>query len=393
MHSLIVRPPWAAQAAWVGVRLDTNASVPTLENWAQAQDIPDAKELIVAVPAPLLSWHRVSLPKLAANRWRAALDTLLEDRLLIDPAQVHLAMAPAAQAGQEVLVAACDKAWLTQALQVLERAGHRVARIVPEFEPGPARLHLHGHPDQGWLVDCSPDQVQCLPLSQFAQASLQAWRTLMPRESFLSTEPALATMARALSEQDVPLLPASQVLQAAADSEWNLAQFDLASRSSWHQRLGRRASHWLNDAAWRPARYGLAALLALQLVGLQAWAWQEKRDLAQREQAVAELLTTTFTQVKLVIDPVLQMERETALLAQGSGQGTAADLPRMLEALASVAGTVPKSLDFKPGELSLTGWQAPTSADWKASLTRQGYRLDVAGERWVMRPAAEGLAR
>ena len=393
MNSLIVRPPWAAQAAWVGVRLGTAAALPALENWAHTQDIPSAKELILAVPAPLLSWHCVSLPKLAARRWRAALDTLLEDRLLVDAAQVHLAMAPAAQAGKEVLVAACDKAWLTQTLQALEKAGHRVARIVPEFEPGPARLHLQGHPDQGWLIDCSPEQVQCLPLTQPAQVSLQVWRTLMPRESRLSTEPAMAATARALSERDAPLLPASQVLQEAANSAWDLAQFDLASRSSWHQRLGRRASHWLSDAAWRPARYGLAALLTLQLVGLQVWVWQEKRGLAQREQAVAELLTSTFTQVKLVIDPVLQMERETALLAQGSGQATPADLSRMLAALASVAGAVPKSLDYKPGELSLAGWQPPSRADWKEGLSRQGYKLDAAGDRWVMRPASEGAAK
>jgi general secretion pathway protein L len=123
----------------------------------------------------------------------------LEERLLVDAAQVHLAMAPSAQAGQEVLVAVCDKAWLTQALQSLERSGHRVARIVPEFEPGPERMHLQGQPDQGWLVHCSPDQVQCLPLSQPAQASLQVWRSLIPREMSLSTEPALAVTARALS--------------------------------------------------------------------------------------------------------------------------------------------------------------------------------------------------
>ena len=269
----------------------------------------------------------------------------------------------------------------------------RVARIVPEFEPGPERMHLQGQPDQGWLVHCSPDQVQCLALSQPAQASFQVWRSLMPREMSLSAEPALAVTARALSERDAPLLPAGQVLQEAANSTWNLAQFDLASRSSWHQRLGRRASHWLHDAAWRPARYGLAALLALQVLGLQLWAWQEKRGLAQREQAVADVLTGTFTHVKLVIDPLRQMERETALLAQSRGQASAADLTRMLEALASVAGGVPKSLDYKPAELSLSGWQPPQSGDWKDSLSRQGFRLDAAGERWVMRPNTEGAAR
>ena len=391
MTPLIVRAPWAAQAAWVGTRVQgRDGSDSSLKSWSQAQDIPTSQELILAVPAQLLSWHSVALPKLAASRWRAVLDTLLEERLLSEPSEVHMALAPSAQAGQEVMVAACDKAWLSQTLQTLERAGHRISRIVPEFEPGPHRLHLQGHTEQGWLIDCAPGQVQCLPLFNPVQAGLQTWRaTLHPAGTLVTAEPALVAAADNLGPQSPQLLTAPQALQQAATSAWNLAQFDLASRSAWHQRLGRRLSHGFSEAAWRPVRWGVATLLLLQALGLQAWAWKENRDLEQREQALRDVLTRTFPQVKLVIDPLLQMERETTALAQGSALAGTADMSRMLAALSTVAGSVAKAMEYRPGELVLIGWQAPAGSDWKASLARQGLRMEPQGDRWLMRPTQD----
>jgi general secretion pathway protein L len=345
----------------------------------------------LAVPAQLLSWHRLSLPRIAPGRWRAALDTLLEDRLLVEPAQAHLALGPGSQAGQEMLVAVCDKAWLSAAAQVLEQAGHSIVRIVPEFEPGAQRLHLQGHPEQAWLVHCSPDGVRCLPLQHPPRSSLLAWQSLLRAEGArLTAEPALVGLAEELRPGSSPLLSAGQALQQAADASWNLAQFELASRHGG-QRLSRGWRRWMNDPAWRAARWGLAALATTHLLGLLAWAWKEERLLQEREQAVQAVLTRTFAQVQLVIDPVRQMERETALLAQARGQSGPADLPRMLAALASVAA-VPRALEYQAGELSLSGWQPPADSDWKAALTRQGYRLEAVADRWVMRPSPEGAA-
>jgi len=64
-------------------------------------------DVVAVVPVRALSWHQVQLPKglLAKNflselsegstpRLRAVLDGLLEDRLLDEPAQLHLALAP-----------------------------------------------------------------------------------------------------------------------------------------------------------------------------------------------------------------------------------------------------------------------------------------------------------
>lgn len=384
MAPLIVRPPWAAHAPWTGTWLSSPGSTapPTLMHWAQAQDLPACDELVLALPASRLSWHRVNLPKLAPGRWRAALEGLLEDRLLAEPTELHLALSPEARGGQEVQVAACDKAWLGQTLQALEQAGRSVSRMVPEFEPDGSGLHLLGSAESGLLVDCGSDAVHCLALGHPAQAQLQAWRALGAAGP-VRAEPAWAQVAEKLWGAPHLLHPGAH-LQAAAQSRWNLAQFEFAGRSGKHQRLARQLRQVWREPAWRPVRWGLAGMLAVHLLGLQAWAWQEGRHQAALQAQMQAIFSASFPQTRVVIDPALQMAREVQALARAAGQGADADLPRLLAALASLETEPPRSLDYQAGELTLTGWQ-PAQASvpaWQARLASQGLRLALREGQW-----------
>lgn len=84
--------------------------------------LPRAETVVAVMPAQDLSWHRVTLPKAPAGRLRAALAGLLEEALLDDPDDLHLAVAPLAKAGQPTWVAACDHTWLTGLMMSLEKA-------------------------------------------------------------------------------------------------------------------------------------------------------------------------------------------------------------------------------------------------------------------------------
>lgn len=392
MSTLIVRPPWAAQPAWTGTWVSAQGDAPSaagLLSWAQAQDLPACQELLLAVPAALLSWHALTLPKLATRRWRAALDGLLEDRLLADPGELHLALSPQARGGDAVWVAACDKAWLSQALQALEQAGHPVTRIVPEFEPDGSGLHLLGPPEQGCLVDCTTEGVVCLPLGAPAEHQLRAWCEGRRPET-VHAEPVWARMAESIWGQAPTLRPTGAHLHKAADSRWNLAQFDLASRHTPRAKLLRHAAQAWNAPAWRPVRWGLLGLLAVQLLGLQAWAWKEQRQLQALRDEVQAVFTRSFPQTTVVIDPVLQMEREVQALARASGRSSRSDLAPMLAAWAGMQAGTASALDFKPGELTLTGWQPePTKLSaWQAGLQAKGYRLEPTGGQWILRAAS-----
>ena len=104
--------------------------------------LPSADEVLLGVPAAVLSWHQVTLPQgsLGGNvRVRALLNGLLEDRLLDDPEQLHFALAPGAQAGAPAWVAACNRAWLRAAVQAIESTGRRVGVGRRRRRPGHRR--------------------------------------------------------------------------------------------------------------------------------------------------------------------------------------------------------------------------------------------------------------
>ncbi len=392
MPTLIVRPPWAAQPAWTGAWVGQSGSA-GLMHWQRPQDLPACEELVLAVPAALLSWHALTLPKLPASRWRSALEGLLEDRLLAEPAHLHLALSPEARGGQAVQVLACDKAWLAQALQALAQARREVARIVPEFEPDGSGIHLLGSPERGVLADCGAQAVHCLALAHPAREQLQAWRAQSTSVA-VQAEPAWAALAEEVWGQPPRLVPSGAHLQAAAASRWNLAQFDLTPRSALHRRLARHAAQVWHAAAWRPVRWGLLALLVVQLLGLQAWAWKERRAQQALRSEIQAVFQRSFPEVGVLIDPALQMEREVQALARSAGQASEADLPRMLAALASLGAPAVQGLDYQPGELILRGW-TPTAGELPAQQARlesQGLRLKQEdrpeGPVWRLHSAA-----
>lgn len=365
-------------------------------------------EVVAVVPVQALSWQRVQLPAgvvpagalpagtgTAAARLRKVLEGLLEDRLLDEPAQLHFAVAPdaaaAARAGAPLWVAVCERAWLRAHLQALEAAGRAVARVVPEFAPGAtasgtAEVHVLGTPEDPWFVLCghgAEKAVLALPLSpetwhQWAAPALAAASGGADAAAPVAAEPAVAALAEKLLGAPVTLCTASARALAAARGPWDLAQFDLASTA--HTRLARKLGGALNAfwhaPQWRAARWGAGVCAAAQLLGLNAWAWQERHALAAKEAAVRATLTTSFPQVKVVIDAPAQMERELDVLRQRAGAVSARDFEPMLAAAAAAlpAGQLPTAIEYSLGELRLRGL-AP-GADEQTTLRT---RLAAAG--------------
>jgi general secretion pathway protein L len=141
MSTLIVHLPIEATGAApsMAYSLTTDGVTLASEGVATADLLPTATELVAVVPAPCLAWHATTLPtgtlKAPGSRQRSLLEGLLEEQLLDEPAQVHLALPPKGHAHANTWIAACQANWLTQALAPLRAAGLAVHRIVPEAEP------------------------------------------------------------------------------------------------------------------------------------------------------------------------------------------------------------------------------------------------------------------
>jgi len=384
-----------------GVTISRHIEVPL----ALLPDTGDA-EVVAVVPWNKLSWHALELPRGTLDkkmfqegnsaRLRTVLEGLLEDRVLDEPAQLHFALAPGARSGEPVWVAACDRAWLQAWLTTLEQAGRPAQRIAPEVAPSASpgaavapTLHFLGNAAQTHLVVSGAQGVCVFP---YGAESLALLGATLPdgAPSQIWAEPAVAELAEQHFEGRVTLQTAPQRYLASARSEWDLAQFDCAASRGARQRkrFSSAVAMLLQAPRWRAARWAALALLAVNLVGIAGWNWKEQAALADKRTAIREVLTSTFADVKVVVDAPLQMARAVTDLQRQTGTATGADLETMLLQFYTMAPAMaaPAAIEFVAGELKIKGLN-PAAKGMERLTTKlegMGYQARLEGDMLVL---------
>ena len=359
--------------------------------------LPRADQVVAVLADGDVGFHRVALPKAPAARLRAALVGLLEDSLLDDEEALHFALAPGLAGGHEGWVAVVHRGWLGGLLAILEAANVPVDRVVPHAVPGePARGHFcsaaEGDAGAPSLVLAQRDGVLVLR----AEGTLA--RALVPAGPVeWSATPAAVAAAEHWLGAPVAVQTEAERAFAAAQSAWNLRQFELVVH---HRGLRVLRDAWrrLRAPEWRPLRWGAALLVVLQLIGLNAHAWQERHAIEARRQAMEALLRRTHPGVRAVIDAPAQMRRETEQLRTAAGRAGADDLESLLAAAAAAwpEGQGPvQALRFEPGKLDFaaTGWTDAQTRQFRDRLAGSGYRADPAEGRMRLVRAADRGAR
>ena len=362
---------------------------------ATLSELPKADATILVVPAHALSWHQIDLPKVPKARLRAALDGLLEERLLDDTSAMALALSPEAQTGKAAVgawVAACDKAWLTSNLQMFDAAGSRITQVVPQFWPrDETQLVVSGVPEEAWITRADAQGVITVPLrAGDTSGVLGALLANFSPETPILAEPAVVALAEQIFSHKVALRQHSEGLLQSATSLWELAQFEqsLSGDSQGVKSVIRQWQTFWQSPAWRPARWGLAAFLLANIVGLNAWAWQQQASLSAKRTQMNNLLTQSFPSVKVVVDAPQQMGRELSALRQSTGANTAQNFESMLSAFGNsnngIAGVfvTPTAIEYIANGINLKGVKLAgnelTAAQNK--LKSMGYTLTQAGD-------------
>ena len=357
-------------------------------------------EVVALVPASALSWHAVEWPATLRRQRvssRAVLEGLLEERLLDEVADLHLALPTSGPGASRVWVAVCNRAWLLAQLQALEAVGLAVDRIVPELCPAQEgrRCIAIGEAPHGWLW-CMDAESGVWGLPASALTSAEALAACGPVSATPGPEPQLlaepgmaAWLEQRLGTPPQLSTPAERWRQALA-SGWNLAQFDFSARRAGRrlQALQRMGQHLWHAPRWRAARWGAGLLLLSQLAGLQAWSWATQQSWQDTRQAMEQMLRTQFPDTRVVVDAPLQMAREVARLRQGTGELSAPDFESMMNALGAAwpAGQVPASIWYEAGQLNLGGLQlSPQDHERLArAMAERGYRWQAQERSGVM---------
>jgi general secretion pathway protein L len=345
--------------------------------------LPKTESAVAVVSDADVSWHRITVPKAPAPRLRAAIAGVLEEQLLEDAESLHFALAPKAAPGQSGWVAVVDKAWLKAELSALDKAGIPVERVVPVAWPEDTPLGHFGAPqgdDAGApmrLTWSDRNGVTTMVVhGALARQMLQGWAGQGAR---WTAHPAVAAPAERLLGTKVLAQGDDQRMLQAMRSLWNLLQFDLAPKHRGTVALRNALRRW-RSAAWRPVRLGLAALVALQVLGLNLWAWHQDRQVAAKREAAVALLRTTYPQVRAIVDAPAQMARETELLRTAAGVSGEADLETLLGVAASAwpDGLAPmQTMNFEAGRLSFAaaGWSEAQIALFRNQLSGSGWNV------------------
>jgi general secretion pathway protein L len=373
---------------------------------AAASLLPKATTTVAVLAEADVSWHRITLPKAPPGRLRAALEGVLEDSLLAEVDTVHFALAPIAAPGQLTWVAVVDRAWLRAELAALEKAEVFVDRVVPMTWPDdPPSGHFSettvedgGSTAPGVALHWShADGVVSVRL----QGGLA--RALLPNPppaaARWSASPGAAAAAEHWLGAPVSVMPPAQRMLQAARSLWNLRQFDLAQRTRGSRALRDSARQFFSPA-WRPVRWGLAGLVALQLFGLNLWAWQQERTVVEKRAAIQKLVKETFPRVndiELQRDAAAVVAREAQALRAAAGRAGEGDLEPLLQAAAAAWPTDRPPMDslrFEPGQLTLSanGWSEAQVSQFRNQLLAAGMQVEAGEGRLTVRRRRDGGA-
>lgn len=353
--------------------------------------LPKADRVIVVLADADVSWHRIKVPKAPAARLRSALAGMLEESLLDEEGALHLVLAPGAQPGRTGWVAVTHRPWLTAVIGALEAAGTDVEKVVPASAPvaQPVGHFSIDEASEGGstvhLVFARKDGVNCVTLDGALAKGVILGAGELAR---WTATPAAAPHAERWLGTRVAVLTEGERAMLACRGATNLRQYELAPRHRGMRAL-REVGRRFMLPEWRAVRWGLAGLLAMQLVGLNAYAWHQERSLERKRESMSETLKSAFPGVRTVLDAPLQMQRETDRARSLAGRAGEADFESLVGAAAAAwpdgAGPSP-TVRYEPGKLTLAtpGWGELQIKQLRERLAAAGLAAEFAEGRVVV---------
>ena len=347
--------------------------------------LPRGRRVVVVVDALDASVLAVTLPPMPAARLQAALNGALEDRLLQDAGQLHLAAGPLAEDGSVNLACAVQREALEQAIDDLTRAGQEPQSIVPEAallapgdallqtsEQGPRLLWRDLQGEAAWLplilaADAAVPQALPLPVTP---EHLWVQDQAKPQLSWLDLPPELTPAT----------LNDAGWMARAAQSPWNLRQFDLAPKHAF-SRGWSGVMEQLATPAWRRVGMLLVLLAVVQLVGMNLAAFQLARQESRLRQQLDATAVEALPGVPAILDARLQVQRALNAARLRTGRPGDDDLDVLMGRASVVVppGVTPTALKFSPGQLQLT-LPGDAAAQAAARCTPAGLACAVQGD-------------
>jgi type II secretion system protein L len=352
---------------------------------ALLRDLPRNLDCIVLLDPRHVLLLEAQLPRLNARQLREGLAYLVESQMISAPEDNWVAaqetLGPPVDGQTPTLVSAIDRTTVRHLLPQLADSGLRVRHISVEplvlTAPGRA-VWLNCQADGAWIgaqhtvpwfvpMDDASATARLLTWWQQRRPDNDAeWLVVGADEAqHRLLSPHLQTVAWSDRSALVmrpklgALVPAGEIRRAGA--------------------AGKRSG-----SAWRiPLR--LSAILLLGwVIGFNAYAWQQQRELAAIEARIEKAFTQSLPNTPLIADPVLLMQRRKTELLQGQQTLGTPEFSRLLHqaglALADLPFNVVETIDYQTGHLLLVLNTAPSNE--QRSVIETSLRAQQLNPQW-----------
>ena len=141
----------------------------------------------------------------------------------------------------------------------------------------------------------------------------------------------------------------------------------------------------------------MAVLLLANVLGLNLWAWKQADQVRAQRDQMQQILTSTFPNVKVVVDAPLQMQRELTNLRQSQGQLSSRDFESIYARFTAAASmnSAPSAIEYEADTVSLRGADF-SSAQLEALAPKLQYaNLAVSSDaqRLIVKHLAQGASK
>jgi general secretion pathway protein L len=313
----------------------------------------------VLVPGLEVLLARAAVPALNRQRLLKAVPYALEDQLAADVETLHFAVGRADDTGQPA-VAVVARARMDEWLGALRGAGINPGVLTPDTLAIPWREHtwsvlLLGEQalvrtglQDGFAAEVeSLDALLRLQLDAAGEVPPESIELYGESEAGSSISQKLAGLGIALSEHPGGEGGLAWLAEGIADrAQINLLQGGYAPEERLVQVL----------RPWRAAAALLGIWLVVSMAGSFLETWRLERESGALAERIRSVFSLAFPEVKRVVRPRVQMERELDALRKergGDGGGFLAMLAAAARGLQGVSGVDIQGLQYRQGRLDL----------------------------------------
>lgn len=368
------------------------------EGTSRPDELPAADRLVLLLPAADVLLVRANVPPLASPKLRLALPNLVEDRLVQDAQQCHIALGPrlgdapargwrAPREPQSRALMIADRAWVRFILDTFAGHKHRTCHLLPAqlcvpFEtPAAATVPIaesthdveRAEPSLDAAVepapeapgvetsaavapatialDAAPPSDPNAPLAvditvrtsrgegyglRLLPANVGNWLGIAPTPATLMVSPALHALATELA-------PGLSVDPATATLDWSTwaagARDALASGEAdlCQFDFARGGVAGMDWSRWRLPIALAVLLVVVQLVGMNARWLTLRAEQKRLDTAMRAQLQTAFPNTPVILDPPAQMRRQVEQLRLAAGKSAPEDFLPLADRFAQAA--------------------------------------------------------